>query len=654
MKDLAYLKLLAGQYPTEAKALAEMIRLQSVQRLPKGTELFISDVHGEDEAFTHILNNASGVIYEKIATALPDLPEEDRRALASLIYYPHEQLTRVGEDGPPGGWGRVLRRLLTVARVTAAKYSGRYVRAAMPEDLGYILEELLSDHDRENRAQYVSGILEAAQQAGSAADLARALCALIKRLAVARLHIVGDVYDRGPHADVIMDSLMQYHSVDMEWGNHDILWMGAAAGSAACVACAVRNCLQYDNMDMLENSYGVNLLPLAIFANRTYTDDAAVFAPRNLPGELYLPEDPLLFARMHKAISVIQYKLEGQLVRRRPEYGMADRDVLSRVNWQTYEMLIGDKRYPLRDRAFPTIDPENPLQLTDAEYILIGQLVDAFRRSEKLQQHVRFLYRVGNVYQTFNGNLLYHGCIPVNDDGSLMTFRFDGQELAGRALLDYCGQMARLGYFAQEQSMERKAGRDFLWFLWCGRHAPSFGRTHIATFERALLDDQSTWKEPQNAYYRWYEDEQFVLGLLHHFGCDKPWSRIINGHVPVKVGKGEDPRKAGGRLIVIDGGFCRAYQKKTGIAGYTMFFSSHGIRIAAHEPFTSRAEAISGNLDIRSHSLIIENLPERLLIGDTDEGQAIAARVEELRQLVQAYRLGQIAQAVPDAQGINA
>ena len=394
--DLKYLKLLAGQYPTEGKALAEMIRLQGVQRLPKGTELFLSDLHGEDEAFTHILNNASGVIYEKIATALPDLPEEDRRALASLIYYPHEQLARVGEEGPPGGWGRTLRRLLQVARVTAAKYSGRYVRAAMPEDLGYLLEELLSDHDRENRAQYVSGILSAAQEAGSAADLARALCALIKRLAVARLHIVGDVYDRGPHADVIMDSLMQYHSVDMEWGNHDILWMGAAAGSAACVACAVRNCLQYDNMDMLENSYGVNLLPLAMFANRTYTDDAQVFAPRSMPGELYLPQDPVLFARMHKAISVIQYKLEGQLVRRRPEYGMADRDVLSRVDWHTFEMEVDGKRYPLRDRDFPTIDPRNPLELTDAEYILIGQLVDAFRRSEKLQQHVRFLYRVGN------------------------------------------------------------------------------------------------------------------------------------------------------------------------------------------------------------------------------------------------------------------
>lgn len=642
MKDTRYLQLLAAQYPTERQALGEIVRLKAILHLPKGTELFISDVHGEDEAFEHILNNASGVIYEKIGTALPGLPEEERQALASLIYYPREQLAAVSPENEEAFYAKTLRLLVAVARVTAAKYASRYVRSAMAEEFKYIIEELLSDHDQENRAQYMAGILQSAIETGTAPALILAVCGLIKRLAVNRLHIVGDIYDRGAHAEVIVDSLINYHSVDIQWGNHDLLWLGAAAGSPASVACAVRNCIQYDMLDMLENSYGVNLLPLALFANRTYTDTAQAFAPRNLPAEMYLPEDPLLFARMHKAIAVIQFKLEGQLVRRRPEYGMLDRDMFSRVDWSDHTIEISGLRHKLLDDAFPTIDPDNPNELTAAEYALMGQLVDAFRRSDRLQKHARFLYQVGNVYQRYNSNLLFHGCIPVNDDGTFMRFTFDGQVYEGKELLDYCGRMARLGYFAPENSPERKLGRDFLWFLWSGRNAPSFGRLQITTFERMLVADQSTWKEPQNAYYRLNADEHFVLGLLKHFGCDKPWSRIINGHVPVKVKKGEDPRKAGGRLIVIDGGFCRAYQKSTGIAGYTMFFSSHGIRIAAHEPFTSRAEAISGNLDIASHSLIIENLPQRLLVRDTDEGAVYQGRIEDLTRLIDAYRDGSI------------
>ena len=644
MKDLRYLQLLSQQYPTEQRALGEMVRLKALLHLPKGTELFISDVHGEDEAFAHILNNASGVIFEKVGTAFPDMPEEDRRALASLIYYPSEQLAQRERDLDAAGYADILKQLVAVARVTAAKYSSRYVRSAMNPEHEYILEELLSDHDLENRAQYMGGILQSAIEADGGRGLILAICGLIKRLAVARLHLVGDVFDRGPHADYILDSLINYHSVDIQWGNHDVLWLGAAAGAPASVACAVRNCIQYDMLDMLENSYGINLLPLALYANRQYKDAAEAFAPRTLPDRPYLPEDPLLFARMHKAIAVIQFKLEGQLVRRRPEYNMLDRDVLSRVDWEHGTIELNGRVHALKDRAFPTIDPKDPLELTDGEYALIGQLVDAFRRSDRLQKHARFLYQVGNVYQRYNGNLLFHGCIPVNEDGSFMRFTFDGRQYGGKELLDYCGRMARLGYFAEENSQDRKKGRDFLWFLWCGRQAPSFGREQITTFERMLIEDKETWKEPQNAYYRLNADEGFVLKLLEHFGCDKPWSRIINGHVPVKVKKGEDPRKAGGRLIVIDGGFCRAYQKSTGIAGYTMFFSSHGIRIAAHEPFTSRAEAISGRLDIASHSLIIENLPRRLLVSDTDEGAVFQGRIEDLQRLIQAYRDGTIHQ----------
>ncbi len=634
---------MSAQYPTEQSAASESIRLRSILHLPKGTELFISDVHGEDEAFSHILNNTSGVIFEKVGSAFPHMGEEEKQRLASLIYYPQEKLAQQGSASQQQ-MESTLRQLIAVARVTAAKYSIRHVQRAMPEEFAYILMELMGDHDKENRAQYMSGILRSVTLADKGPDLIAALCALIKRLAVSRLHLVGDLYDRGPHADVIVESLMAYHSVDMQWGNHDLLWLGAAAGSPACVACAVRNCIQYDNLDMVENSYGINLLPLALFANETY-QDASPFAPRILPGEMYLPEDPQLYARMHKAIAVIQFKLEGQLVRRRPEYLMQDRDLLSRVDWETLSVEIDGIVYPLTDKDFPTVNPADPCELTDREYALIGQLVDAFRRSDRLQKHARFLYQVGDVYLRFNGNLLYHGCIPVNEDGSLMTFTFEGMDLSGKDLLDYCGRMARLGYFAEGNSAQRKAGRDFLWFLWCGRNAPSFGKRHIATFERTLLSDKATWKEPQNAYYKWYEDKDFIGRILAHFGCDKPWSRIINGHVPVKAGKGEDPRKADGRLIVIDGGFCRAYQKTTGIAGYTMFFSSHGIRIAAHEPFTSRAEAVSGNLDIASHSLIIENLPRRLLIGDTDEGEVFKRRIQDLNQLILAYREGLIRQS---------
>lgn len=642
MRDLAYLELLAAEYPTEQAALSEMLRLSAAQCLPKGTELFLSDVHGEDEAFTHLINNASGIIDEKMMKALPGLSQEELQALGSLITYPHEQLLRLEEGAGEEKWDSLLRRLVAVAREVAAKYSAAQLRAALPARHGAVLEELIACQDRENRLSYLSGIISAAVKMGEAPELIRALCALIKRLSVARLHLVGDVYDRGPHADIIMDSLMNHHSVDVQWGNHDLLWMGAAAGSPACVACAVRNVIQYDNLDMLENGYGINLLPLALFASRAYAgDEAAAFSPRAMPEALYLPQDPQLYARMHKAIAVILFKLEGQLVRRRGEYRMQDRDILSRVDWETHT-LDGRK---LKDNYFPTVDPKKPLELTDGEYALIGQLVDAFRRSEKLQQHARFLYRAGGMYLRFNGNLLYHGCVPLGEDGSLMRFEFEGRGYEGRALFDYCDRMARLGYFAPENSAERKKGRDFLWFLWCGRNAPSYGRSHMATFERLLLEDESAWAEPRNPYYDHYGEEAFARAVLKSFGCDRPWSRIINGHVPVKAKKGEDPRKAGGRLIVIDGGFCRAYQKSTGTAGYTMFFSSHGIRIAAHEPFTSRAEAISGNLNVRSHSLLIENLPERLLVRDTDEGEAIARRIADLEELAAAYRAGRIRQS---------
>lgn len=643
--DKRYIKLLSLQFPSEELAGAELIRLKAMLSLPKGTELYISDIHGEDEAFLHILNNASGIIYEKMETALgAELHDQEMQALAALIYYPYEKITEHENDADLAGWyARALRQLVRIARETASKYTQRYVRATFPHAYATILEELLSGGELVNQETYYRSLMDSVIATGTAPQLIMALCAVIKRLAVARLHVVGDLYDRGPHADTIMDALIDYHSADIQWGNHDVMWLGAAAGSPACVANAVRNCIQYDTLDMLENGYGIALLPLALFAEKTY-DDASVFNTRAIPGELYMPQDAALYARMHKAISVIQYKLEGALVERRPEYGMLDRNVLGRVNWQDYTYHVDGVAHPLRDRDFPTVNPDNPNELTNDEYALIGQLVDAFRRSGRLQKHVRHLYRTGSMYLTCNGNLMYHGCIPARDDGSFLPLTFGGQTYQGKALLDYCDKMARQGFFAPENSAQRREGRDFLWFLWCGRNSPSFGRTHIATFERALLSDPSTWQEPQNAYYRLYDDPAFIQRVFLAFGLHKPWSRIINGHVPVKAKKGEDPRKADGRLIVIDGGFCRAYQKKTGIAGYTMFFSSHGIRIASHEPFTSRAEAISGNTDIRSHSLIIENLPERLMVNDTDDGARITQRIEELEALLHAYREGSLRQ----------
>ena len=457
------------------------------------------------------------------------------------------------------------------------------------------------------------------------------------------LHIVGDIFDRGPHADVILDHLMQHHNVDIQWGNHDVMWMGAAAGSDVCVATAVRNCVQYDNLDMLENGYGINLLPLAVFSTEQYSaGDACVFKPRKLPEEPFKPRDLNLYARMHKAISVILFKLEGQAIRRHPEYRMDDRDMLSRVNWEKGTLTVDGKEYPLRDTDFPTIDPADPTKLTEEEEALMGQLVSAFMHSERLQQHARFLYSVGSVYRCYNGNLLYHGCIPCNRDGSFMEFEFGRNRLSGRDFLDYCDKIARQGYFAPEGSAERRNGQDFLWFLWCGRNSPIFGRSHITTFERALIEDKGAWKEPKNAYYEYYNDEDFCRGILAAFGLDKPWSRIVNGHIPVRAKEGENPCKAHGRLVVIDGGFCRAYQGQTGIAGYTMFFNSWGMRIAAHEPFTTIEDAVRHDRDITSHTHIVEEFQKRVMVSDIDTGVELEGRIADLRKLLDAYRSGVI------------
>ena len=643
-REKRYLAQLAREYPTIQAASAEIINLTAILNLPKGTEHFMSDIHGENEAFTHILNNGSGAVAEKVSQALSNtLTAAERKALCSLIYYPREKLSEAGAlESDLNDWYRVtLRRLIAVARISTSKYSRSKVRKALPREFAYIFEELLNTTNTGNKEQYYNNIIDAVVRTESADTFIVELATLIKRMTVDQLHIVGDIFDRGPHADAILDELMRHHNVDIQWGNHDVLWLGAAAGSPLCVATAVKNCLQYDNLDMLENGYGINLLPLAVFSTERYTS-AEVFEPRNLPAEPYKPRDRSFYARMHKAVSVIMFKLEGQIVQRRPAYQMRDRDMLSRVNWEQGTIEIEGAAYPLRDTDFPTVDPKDPTRLTAEESALMGQLTKAFRNSGKLQAHARFLLRAGSIYRCCNGNLLFHGCVPTEADGSFMRFKFGSSTLSGKNFFDYADRLARQGVLAPEGSKERAEGQDFLWFLWCGRNSPVFARDHIATFERTLIEDKAAWKEPKNAYYEYNEDEAYCTKILDMFGLDKPWSRIINGHIPVKVKDGESPIRAGGKLIVIDGGFCKAYQRETGIAGYTMFFSSHSIRLSAHEPFASRKDAVTRSTDIISHTIRVEEFPHRVMVADIDTGVEIQERIADLMKLLDAYRDGLI------------
>ena len=642
-RELRLLQQMAREYPTVQAASAEIINLTAILNLPKGTEHFMSDIHGEHEAFLHILNNGSGAVAEKIQAALGDsLTLTERRNLAALIYYPREKLREAKRiEADMDDWYRVtLKRLISVCRQCTTKYSRSKVRKALPREYAYIMEEMLNTGGTPNKERYYDHIIRAIVDTQSADTMITEMANLIKRMTVDELHIVGDIFDRGPHADVILDHLMTHHHVDVQWGNHDVLWMGAAAGSPVCVATAVKNCVQYDNLDMLENSYGINLLPLAVFSTERYSD-AHVFAPRKLPEELFKPRDTELYSRMQKAISVIMYKLEGQLVHRRKEYGMEDRDMLSRVNWEHGTININGTDYPLRDTDFPTVYPNDPTKLSEDEEALMEQLCAAFMHSEKLQAHARFLCSAGSLYLKKNGNLLFHGCVPCNRDGSFMEFEVGkAVTLSGKEYFDYADRLARQGLLAPEGSEEREEGRDYLWYLWCGRNSPVFGRDHIATFERALIEDKATWKEPKNHYYSYTDDEDFCKKVLLAFGCDKPWSRIVNGHIPVKAKEGESPLKAHGRLVVIDGGFCKAYQSQTGIAGYTMFFNSMGMRLAAHEPFTSIEDAVKNSRDITSHIFSVDELPHRVMVADIDTGEEIKARIDDLMKLLSAFREG--------------
>lgn len=626
MNDERYLELLAEKYPTEQAVSREIINLTAILSLPKGTEHFMSDLHGEYEAFCHILNNCSGVIREKVDLLFGEtLSDFDREEICTLIYYPVEKLELVRKEGKNNEeWYRAtLGKLIDIARLLSSKYTRSKVRKAMPKKYAYILDELIhvqKDED-DNQVVYHRNILDTLLELDNADEFIEVLAGLIKRLAVDHLHIVGDIFDRGACADRIIDLLMQYHSLDIEWGNHDILWMGAAAGSKACIATVVRNNLKYNNTKILENSYGISLRNLALFAEKIYPN-----------------EEPMKAAL--KAISVMLFKLEGQVILRNPDYNMTDKLLLHKVNVEKQTVEIDGTEYAIKEEAFPTVnfdsgDMEDIYQLSEEEEQVMEGLRMAFVNSIRLRQHIDFLYQKGSMYRIFNGNLLYHGCVPLDESGNLEGVAFGKKRYHGREYLDYAERIARRAWSKDA----RQKDRDFMWYLWCGRKSPLSGR-NIKTFERTYVLDENTWFEQSNPYYKFYHEEKICNMILHEFGLYSERSHIINGHTPVRTSKGEHPVRAEGKLLVIDGGFCKSYHKTTGIAGYTLIFNSHGIRIKSHQPFQSVYAALTENKDIESKSELVETEKERLMVRDTDSGKKIKEDIDGLKMLLQAYRNG--------------
>ena len=626
MNDERYLELLAEKYPTEQAVSREIINLTAILSLPKGTEHFMSDLHGEYEAFCHILNNCSGVIREKVDLLFGEtLSDFDREEICTLIYYPVEKLELVRKEGKNNEeWYRAtLGELIDIARLLSSKYTRSKVRKAMPKEYAYILDELIhvqKDED-DNQVVYHRNILDTLLELDNADEFIEVLAGLIKRLAVDHLHIVGDIFDRGACADRIMDLLMQYHSLDIEWGNHDILWMGAAAGSKACIATVVRNNLKYNNTKILENSYGISLRNLALFAEKIYPN-----------------EEPMKAAL--KAISVMLFKLEGQVILRNPDYNMTDKLLLHKVNVEKQTVEIDGTEYVIKEEAFPTVnfdsgDIEDVYQLSEEEEQVMEGLRMAFVNSIRLRQHIDFLYQKGSMYRIFNGNLLYHGCVPLDESGNLEGVAFGKKRYHGREYLDYAERIARRAWSKDA----RQKDRDFMWYLWCGRKSPLSGR-NIKTFERTYVLDENTWFEQSNPYYKFYHEEKVCNMILHEFGLYSESSHIINGHTPVRTSKGEHPVRANGKLLVIDGGFCKSYHKTTGIAGYTLIFNSHGIRIKSHQPFQSVYAALTENKDIESKSELVETESERLMVRNTDNGKKIKEDIEGLKMLLRAYRSG--------------
>ena len=642
-----YISELAKQYSSKKAVSAEIIRLNALLNLPKGTEHFLSDIHGEWEAFSHIRRNASGVVRNKVKSLFDgELSDDEQSELASLIYYPKEKLDKARKEQTDiSKWYTdTIIRLIKVCRLVGSKYTRDRVREHLNDKAGeyvYIIEELIADGEDEKKAIYCDSIIKTAVRIGAAEDVIIGISDTIKSLVIDHLHIVGDIFDRGPRADLILDELMKERSIDIQWGNHDALWMGAAAGSRVCIATVLNNSITYKNIDVIEIGYGISLRPLALFAEEFYSgcDLSAYNAKGESGGNFYGGADDELVAKMHKAISIIQFKLEGQTILRNPDFLMDNRLILQNVDINSGRVIIDDKVYTIKDKDLPTLTSEDPYALTEEENAVMEYLRIAFMRSEKLSRQIKFLYEKGGMYKVYNNNLLYHGCIPMDDEGEFLSLKAAGGR-CGKDLMDYCDKMARIGYFAKLGSNERQIGKDFLWFLWCGKDSPLCARKKIATFERLLIDDKTAWDEPKNGYYRAWNDEKLAIKILKEFGLGEIGSHIINGHLPVH--KGEDPMKANGRIIVIDGGFCKAYHGSTGIGGYTFIYNADGMRLQAHEPFFDREDAIKNNADIVSQTVIYEHKSDKMRIRETDLGTEIRERIADLMILLNEYENGTI------------
>lgn len=644
--EVKYLERLSELYPTISAASTEIINLQSILNLPKGTEHFLTDIHGEYEAFIHVLKNGSGSVKRKIDEVFGNtLSSKDKKALATLIYYPKEKIKQVikTEENMNDWYKITLYRLIEICKCVAGKYSRSKIRKALPQDFAYIIEELITEKSESlDKESYYNEIVHTIIRLDRSEAFIVAMSNLIQRLTVDHLHIIGDIFDRGPGPHIIMDRLLKYHSVDIQWGNHDVVWMGAAAGHRACIANVIRNSARYANMDVIEEGYGINLIPLATFANDVYHDDPCeCFKLRGKTDHSQLEVETDI--RMHKAIAIIQFKLEGQIIKANPEFKMESRLLLDKIDYEKGTINIDGKEYEMLDKYFPTIDPADPYKLSDEEEEIMDRLEKAFMGCEKLQEHARFLLTKGSLYKVFNSNLLYHGCIPLNEDGTFKEVELFGKKFKGKMLYEKLDSYIRKGFFALDKK-DRENGKNIMWYIWLHENSPLFGKDKMATFERYFIKEKETHKESKNPYYKLIENEKVVDSILTEFGLDVDESHIVNGHVPVK--KGEKPVKCNGKVLVIDGGFAKAYQKETGLAGYTLIYNSYGMILVAHEPFESAEKAILEETDIHSESMTVSRTIFRKYVGDTDAGREIKETIKDLEKLLEAYHSGELSERV--------
>lgn len=652
--EIKYLKSLAVNYPTIAAASTEIINLHAILRLPKGTEHFISDVHGEHEQVLHTLRTGSGAIRGKIDDVFGNsISTRDKKRLAALIYYPESKIKDVKEANGDDeeymdDWYKItLNRLILVAKECAEKYTRSKLRKCLPKDFSYILEEMLSENNRvQAKEGYYNEIFDTITRIGRAEAFIIALSNLIQRLIVDHLHVIGDIFDRGPGAHIIMDHLMAHHHVDIQWGNHDVVWMGAASGHEACIANVIRLSARYNNLSVLEEGYGINLIPLARFAMDHYKDDPCSCFDVHAKKEEQEKDEIELNMKMHKAIAIIQFKLEGQLINRRPEFNMDKRNLLDKINYDTGIITIEGKEYELKDKNFPTIDPKNPYELTEEEAAIMKRLRKAFMNCEKLQQHIRFLFTNGSLYLSCNSNLLYHGCVPMNEDGTFRKVKIGKYTYSGKSLYDVLEYFARRGYYEQENLADHYYGQDIMWYIWSNENSPVYGKEKMATFERYFLDDKQLQQEKKDYYYQLIENEEVVDRILEDFGLDPETSHIINGHMPVELKKGESPIRCKGRVLIIDGGFSKAYQGKTGIAGYTLIFNSRGLRLISHEPFTSKEDVVKHGIDIHSSTQVVHRNANKVRVAETDTGKVIKEKIKDLEALLKAYHSGLIRESI--------